>query len=50
VREYSREKGAKAQEKGILTFKDTLLINNLGFFIFNNTSSNKASIYKGENY
>jgi hypothetical protein len=48
MRKYSREKNAKAQEKCILIFKDTLLINNLGFFTFNNTSFNKTSIYKGE--
>jgi hypothetical protein len=47
---YSREEGTKAQEKGILTSKDTLLINNLGFFTFDNTSFNKASMCKGEDY
>jgi hypothetical protein len=50
VGEYSREEGAKAQGKGILTSKDTLSINNLGSFTFDNTSSNKASMCKGEDY
>jgi hypothetical protein len=50
VRKYNKEEGVKAQEKGILTFKNTLLINNLGFFTFNNISFNKASICKGKDY
>jgi hypothetical protein len=50
VREYSREEGAKAQGKGILTSKDTLSINNSGSFTFDNTSFNKASMYKGKDY
>jgi hypothetical protein len=50
VREYSREEGVKAQRKGISTSKDTLLINNLGFFTFDNTNSNKASMCKGKDY